>query len=197
MYYLENTSLSTGHLSLEMMKTMTLDSRKTSGNNDSRWKNWETLRLCCFQSEWIKWLFTIDLYFAVCAALPATHEYFSAAADNRICDSSPHYKLQHSGIWRRNHLNNYSSGWMAAAWKGQQQTTANSPQSGIWGKIIAPWLNCILGHLSHSNEMAVVVTRPFSTPWRFFLPDYRAGTRGDYLPTGRHLIYVHRFVLSM
>lgn len=83
---------------------------------------------------------------------------------------------------------------MAAARKGQQQTTANSPQSGIWGKIIAPWLNCILGHLSHSNEMAVVVTRPLHLP-DDFLPDYRAGSRGDYLPTGTHLIYVHRFVL--
>lgn len=85
---------------------------------------------------------------------------------------------------------------MAAVWKGQQQTTANSPQSGNWVKIITLWLNWILGHLSHSNEMAVVVTQPFHLP-DDFLPDYRAGSRGDYLPTGIYLIYVHRFVLPM
>lgn len=78
---------------------------------------------------------------------------------------------------------------MAVAWKGQRQTASNSLQSGIWGKIIALWLNWILGHLHHSNEMVIVVTLPLHLP-DYFLPDYRAGSRGDYLPTATHLLYV-------
>lgn len=38
----------------------------------------------------------------------------------------------------------------------------------------------------------LVVTRPFHLHGHF-LPDYRAGSRGDYLPTGIDSIYVHSF----
>lgn len=41
----------------------------------------------------------------------------------------------------------------------------------------------------------LVVTRPFHLRGRFS-PDYRAGSRGDYLPTGIYLIYVHSFCFS-
>lgn len=36
------------------------------------------------------------------------------------------------------------------------------------------------------------MTRPFHLR-DHFLPDYRAASRGDYLPTGIYLIYVHSF----
>lgn len=80
--------------------------------------------------------------------------------------------------------------WDKWPWREKvSDKAANSLQSGIWGKIIALWLNWILGHLLHSNEMVIVVTLPLHLP-DYFLPDYRAGSRGDYLPTGIHLKYV-------